>query len=192
MNYKRIIIFVFILLLIFATFFLIINNKNEQKINEEKTKIETEKSSGEILLDVTEESGEQIFIEDDDRPLSDRILSLNELKNSRLLLDDNFEELYKIQEYTYKDGFSIIQQDDDNYQEIAIMELGEEQKDSDALILSCVARYEEIKSENQGKYSGILTNIDCFNISKQGNVIIFILSKNKDKIEQIINDYYFN
>jgi len=192
MNYKRIIIFVFILLLIFATFFLIINNKNEQKINEEKTKIETEKSSGEILLDVTEESGEQIFIEDDDRPLSDRILSLNELKNSRLLLDDNFEELYKIQEYIYKDGFSIIQQDDDNYQEIAIIELGEEQKDSDALILSCVARYEEIKSENQGKYSGILTNIDCFNISKQGNVIIFILSKNKDKIEQIINDYYFN
>lgn len=192
MNYKRIIIFVFILLLIFATIFLIINNKNEQKINEEKTKIETEKSSGEILLDVTEESSEQIFIEDDDRPLSDRILSLNELKNSRLLLDDNFEELYKIKEYTYKDGFSIIQQDDDNYQEIAIMELGEEQKDSDALILSCVARYEEIKSENQGKYSGILTNIDCFNISKQGNVIIFILSKNKDKIEQIINDYYFN
>jgi hypothetical protein len=192
MNYKRIIIFVFILLLIFATIFLIINNKNEQKINEEKTKIETEKSSGEILLDVTEESGEQIFIEDDDRPLSDRILSLNELKNSRLLLDDNFEELYKIKEYTYKDGFSIIQQDDNNYQEIAIMELDEEQKDSDALILSCVARYEKIKSENQGKYSGILTNIDCFNISKQGNVIIFILSKNKDKIEQIINDYYFN
>ena len=160
------------------------NNVIEQQTNENK-QIEENTNSGEN--DYSEEEIKGYSKDIDLTSVKDTIINVGNMDNAKVLKDTEVNTVYNLGESKGVESLVVIDEQDEHYQEIAVIKLLSEEQ-SDKIIEKFILRYEELKQEaNKNNVTSIKNNIV---MKQQAGIGIFIVSENRLELEKEIDGYF--
>ena len=201
-NRIKIIFYVVILVVVFSILFGCnkanngLNNISLQESGEIKQEIEninntnntdnTNNNSNNKENNIDKNASDNYLLNDIDLSLMERkIIDVANISNPKILKGNDANELYDLDAFNGAKSLIIIDEQEDNYQEIALINLASQEQE-DKIIEKLIMRYEQLKSEKTG--NTIINTKSNIAIKQQAGVGIFIVSKNINELQEEINN----
>ena len=185
---KKIILAVLLVAIIVFVIISISNNNTQNNLQpsgdtEQTSSVKEETKQQDIKKELATHNVPERFMEIIENIISNGYASVDDIKTS-----DELKESYSLEEIGEYEGILIKNEDQDNYNEIALI-VPSDNSLNDTLLLKMISRYESIKANNPtATYLRLPENVS---IKQQGGMSIFILSTNNESIYNLINEVSF-